>query len=49
VNEGIDPGLCSLSYIMVDEVAKIVADLGRGTLLGKIDIKSAYRLVPVHS
>ena len=48
VNDGIDPLLCSLSYVSVDEVAAIAAGLGRGALLAKIDIESAYRLVPVH-
>lgn len=48
VNDGIDPSLCSLSYISVDSVASIAAKLGRGSLLAKIDIESAYRLVPVH-
>ena len=48
VNDGIDPSLCSLSYITVEEVAEVVAQLGAGTLLVKVDIESAYRLVPVH-
>ena len=45
VNDGIDPELCSLSYITVERVA---ARYGRGTQLAKIDIESAYRLIPVH-
>ena len=48
VNDGIDKNLCSLSYISVDNVARQVVELGRGTKLAKMDIKSAYRLVPVH-
>ena len=48
VNDGIDPALCSLSYSTVDEVASLVARLGPGALLAKIDIESAYRLIPVH-
>ena len=48
VNDGIHPELCSLSYISVDDVARVVALLGRGTMLGKTDIKSAYRIIPVH-
>ena len=48
VNDGIDPALCSLSYVTVDGVASLAAELGRGTLLTKIDIESAYRLIPVH-
>ena len=27
----------------------VVAGLGRGTMLGKMDIKSVYRIIPVHS
>ena len=48
VNDGIDLALCSLSYSTVDEVASLVARLGPGALLAKIDIESAYRLIPVH-
>ena len=48
VNDGIDPSFCSLCYTTVDEVAARVAHLGRGTLLAKIDIESAYWLLPVH-
>ena len=48
VNDGIDPDLCSLSYISVDQVAEVAAQLGRGALMAKIDIESAYRLILVH-
>ena len=48
VNDAIHPELCSLSYISVDDVARVVALLGRGTMLGKTDIKSAYRIIPAH-
>ena len=48
VNDGIDPGLCSLEYMSVDRIAGIIVALGQGTLMAKIDIKSAHRLVPVH-
>ena len=48
VNDGIDPELCSLSYVSVDQVAEISARYGKGALLAKIDIESAYRLIPVH-
>jgi len=48
VNDAIDPHLCSLSYISVDQVAHRAMELGMGSLLAKTDIKSAYRLVPVH-
>ena len=45
---GIDPTLCSLSYSTVDEVAVLIAKLGCGALLAKVDIWSAYRLIPLH-
>lgn len=48
VNDGVDPALCSMAYISVDDVAALVAQLGKGTLLAKVDIESAYRLIPVH-
>ncbi len=48
VNDGISPELCSLSYISIDDVAKAVRSLGRGGLLAKMDIHSAYRMVPVN-
>ena len=48
VNDGIDSDLCSLSYSCVDDVAEIAARLGQGALLAKVDIESAYRLIPVH-
>ncbi|KAL5467344.1 hypothetical protein EMCRGX_G031557 [Ephydatia muelleri] len=49
VNDGIDPTLCSLSYVSVDTMSAIISALGTGSLLAKIDIEAAYRLVPVHS
>ena len=48
VNEAIDATLCSLTYTTVDEIAATAIALGQGARLAKIDIKSAYRLVPVH-
>ncbi len=48
VNDGISPQLCSLQYTSIDKIAAAALALGRGTLLAKIDIKAAYRLIPVH-
>ena len=47
-NDGIDPNLCSLCYASVDDAISIIRQLGRDTLLLKLDIKDAYRIVPVH-
>ena len=48
VNDGIPKDLCSLTNILVDSAIEQIMALGRGTLLAKIDIKSAFRLLPVH-
>lgn len=48
VNDGIEPELCSLQYLRLDEVVRQVVHSGPGTLLAKMDIESAYRMVPVH-
>ena len=48
VNDGIRCDLCSLSYSRVDDVAQTILSLGRGAALAKIDVKSAYRIIPVH-
>ena len=47
-NDGISSDLVSLSYITVDGVAEIVQELGRGTLLAKMDIEVSYWLIQVH-
>lgn len=48
VSDGIDSVFCSLSYTSVEQVAEVAARLGKGDLLAKIDIESAYCLIPVH-
>ena len=48
MNNGISPEWCSLTYISVDDAVSIIRHLGQPTLLAKVDIKSAYRMVPVH-
>ncbi len=48
VNDGIDSSLCSLRYSGLDEAVAIIKRLGRGCLLAKLDLQSAYRVIPVH-
>ena len=48
VNDAINPDLCSLTYTTVEKVAQQAMSLGRGALMAKVDIESAYRLIPVH-
>ena len=47
VNSFIDPELASVQYSSFDQVVEIVSNLGKGALMGKMDIKSAFRLIPV--
>ena len=47
MDDAISTSLCSLKYITVEQVAKKAVMLERGSLIAKIDIKAAYRLVPV--
>ena len=48
MNDGIPKPLCSMSYITVDDAIQHIIDSGPGSLLAKIDIRSAFRLIPVH-
>jgi len=48
VNDGIAKELCSLTYTSVDDVVACVLKAGKGALLAKMDIKQAYRNIPVH-
>ena len=48
VNAGIEPELCSLCYLRVDDVVRQIVKLGKGAQIAKMDIESAYRMVPVH-
>ncbi len=43
------PTLASMmELISIDQVSDCIFNLGRGILMAKVDIKSAYRIVPVH-
>lgn len=48
VNSGIDKDMCSVSYVTLDKIVDQIIDLGLGTLMAKVDIKQAYRIIPVH-
>ena len=48
VNDGINKEWCSLSYVSVDDIAARVVTHGKGALMAKFDLKSAYRQVPIH-
>ncbi len=48
VNDGISENLSSLTYVGVQDAVRGIARMGRGTVMAKVDVKSAYRNVPVH-
>ena len=48
VNDGLPKSLCSLLYISMDDAIDHIIATGPHTLLAKIDIKNAFRLLPVH-
>ena len=48
VNDGIDQDLCSIRYASLDAAVSMVRAAGVGTHLAKLDLRHAYRMVPVH-
>ena len=49
MNDGINPDTTTLSYLRIDDIANQVAQYGKNTMLAKVDIEEAYRLVPIHT
>ena len=47
VNSGIEADLCSMHYLRLDEVTQRIMEMGKGTEMAKMDIESAYRMVPI--
>ncbi len=48
VNDGVYERFCSMQYVSVENAVQLVVKKGPGALMAKIDIKSAYRIVPIH-
>ena len=48
VNSGISHEDASVSYTKFDEITRLVCEEGPGSYLIKIDIKSAFRLLPIN-
>ena len=48
VNDGIRKDPFTVQYVKVDDTIDGIMSLGRGTLLAKFDVESAYRIIPVH-
>ena len=48
VNDNLRRNLTHVAYASVEDAAVLMHILGRDTLMAKIDIRSAYRMVPIH-
>ena len=48
VNDGIPKELCSMSYVTIDDAIQKIISMGPDAKLAKVDIKHAFRLIPVH-
>lgn len=48
VNDFIDPALATVQYSNFDNAVNMIKKLGKGALIGKIDCKSAFRLLPCY-
>ena len=49
VNYFIPQEFCSEHYAKVDDVIRFIKRLGRGCTLSKTDVRSAFRIIPIHS
>ena len=48
VNDVISSADASMIYSSIDDAARLILDSGEGALLAKIDVASAFRIIPVH-
>jgi hypothetical protein len=48
INDGINKDEFPVSYSKVDNANALILKRGKGALMGKVDIKNAYRIVPIH-
>ena len=48
INDGISSKWSSLSYVSIDYLLFLVLEAGKGSTLVKVDIKEAYRMLPIH-
>ena len=48
INNGIPKHLCSLRYVTVDDAIAKILESGPNSFLAKVNIKHAFRLLPIH-
>ena len=49
VNDAISPQVAHMQYASVLDAAAMIRHLGPGTLMAKMDLQNAYRVLPVHA
>lgn len=47
INDGISSEFAHVRYSSIDDAIKMILRLGKGAYLAKVDIKSAFRLIPL--
>ena len=47
MHDKIDPRVCTLSYVTVDDVARAIEVAGVRVMLAKVDIKCAYCMISI--
>lgn len=48
INDNIAPEACAVKYASFDMAVQLVASVGKGALMAKADVQSAFRLLPLH-
>ncbi|MEE4247451.1 MAG: reverse transcriptase domain-containing protein [Kangiellaceae bacterium] len=48
VNDFIDPADAVVAYESLDDVVSLVQAFGAGALIAKVDIETAFRIIPIH-
>ena len=48
INDFIDHKYCTVNYTSFDTALEMLEKLGTGALIARLDIKSAFRLLPIH-
>ena len=48
INDGIPDNLATVKYASTDDAIRLIKKSGSGCVLSKVDIKSAFKIIPIH-
>ncbi len=48
INDAIPAEAGTMSYDTADNTVRMIQGYGQGSVLGKIDVEHAYKLIPIH-